>query len=141
MSCDYLLTILLITSFSFSKVNNSYYKELCDNNHKFINFYLKTINKIRESGIESLAVLLTELQNKIPHKTANQNDWVLFSEQLATVLNTQRNIARQWYFTEQQIKLLGDYFSANSLLLDCLKLATVSNREAIKNSLFLPPSI
>jgi hypothetical protein len=140
ISSDYLLYIILLSSWIFVKTDENYFKELINNNHqKFIDFYLATLNKIHELGFESIVLVLTPLKNKIPHKSAAQNDWKLFAEQLTSILQTQRNIGKQWSFTYQQNELMAKYFSANSLLLDCLKLATVSDREAIKNSLFLPP--
>jgi hypothetical protein len=40
----------------------------------------------------------------------------------------------------EQWKLLFDYLGATNLLVDCLKLAVVTDRTAIEDRLLLPPS-
>jgi hypothetical protein len=42
---------------------------------------------------------------------------------------------------ERQVNQLKNYFTANHLLLECLDVAYVSNRQAIEDSLLLPPGM
>jgi hypothetical protein len=41
----------------------------------------------------------------------------------------------------EQANRLAEYFAANRLLLECLDTAHVSNRQAIEDSLLLPPGM
>ena len=50
-----------------------------------------------------------------------------------------RNIGAATELSYQQWKELDEYLAANQLLLECLNLAAVTNREASENLLLLPP--
>jgi len=43
--------------------------------------------------------------------------------------------------TEEQGETLETYLQANLFMLECLKLAAVSNRKAIEDSVLLPPVV
>jgi hypothetical protein len=45
-----------------------------------------------------------------------------------------------WELNREQEARFADYLRASTLLLDCLKLAYVSDRAAIENRLLLPPA-
>lgn len=141
MSCDYLLSIILMSAWFFAKTHESLIRQSFNIHEGFVNFYSMAVKKIDELGFKLVAIELTQLKDQVPNQTAAQNDWKLFIGHLSELLQAQRNIGEQQSFTNTQRELLANYFSANSLLLDCLKLAQVSDCEAIKNSLFLPPSI
>jgi hypothetical protein len=52
-----------------------------------------------------------------------------------------RNIGHDWQFTESQKELLQKYYSANHLLVDCLKSECYANRQVlqhIEDTLLLP---
>jgi hypothetical protein len=49
------------------------------------------------------------------------------------------DIEQEWGLTVEQIIQLQLYLEANKLLIDCLRLAYVSDRAEIENSLLLPP--
>lgn len=56
-------------------------------------------------------------------------------------IHTYTDELKHWQFSEQQIKILKQYYDANKLLADCLTNAhyiTRSVREEIENTLFLP---
>jgi hypothetical protein len=117
------------------------FKQFCNETYfKFFNLYLDTINHCHELSFESIATSLEHLKTNIPIKESEQSNWQLFSNIIARLLEPQRNIGKEWSFTIEQIKLLSNYFSANALFFECLELATVSDREVIKNNLFLPPT-
>jgi hypothetical protein len=50
-----------------------------------------------------------------------------------------RNIGHDWAFTDEQKKQLNEYEDATVLLSECLKVAQVSNRKKIEDSLLMPP--
>jgi len=148
INCDYLLIEELLMILPFVKTANfgsllRWTKEDPSNeiNYEYvINFFHESIDKINCFGFIELAQKLTDLMLIFPNKNASITEWNDFYEVLRNILQTQRNIAHEWQLTRKQFEDLEGYIYANSLLLDCLKLATVSDREAIKNSLFLPPN-
>lgn len=84
-----------------------------------------------------------ELQKlKIPKhgdRGGSDVEWVEFRNQIQHLAFIHRGVRFDWGFTEEQIGHLNDYFYATNLLVECLKVAVVSNREWIKSRLLLPP--
>ena len=71
---------------------------------------------------------------------ANGKDW---TKRLETVMNKYRNIGHDWQFSEEQKELLGEYYDANKLLVDCLNSDSYVSREVrqeIEDTLLLPMS-
>jgi len=70
---------------------------------------------------------------------ANGQIWI---DNFRDILIKARNIGHNWEFTADQKKVLQQYYDANKLLIDCLKLSKISpeSRRSIENSLFLPLS-
>lgn len=69
---------------------------------------------------------------------ANGKDW---TKRLETVMNKYRNIGHDWQFSEEQKELLGEYYDANKLLVDCLNSDSYVSREVrqqIEDTLLLP---
>jgi predicted NACHT family NTPase len=69
---------------------------------------------------------------------ANGQTWV---EKLRSLMLRYRNIGHQWQFTDKQKELLKQYYAANQLLVDCLKVpceVTPTVREQILETLLLP---
>lgn len=71
---------------------------------------------------------------------AMASEWRLFTERLRHIMQTHLNICLEWDFASSETTALQQYLSANKFLIDCLKLAVVSNRWEIKKSLLLIPS-
>jgi predicted NACHT family NTPase len=70
----------------------------------------------------------------------NGQAWI---DQLRNVMIKYRNIGHDWQFSEQQKKLLNQYYDANKLLVDCMNSAanlTPIVREKIEETLLLPIS-
>jgi predicted NACHT family NTPase len=68
----------------------------------------------------------------------NGQDW---TEKLRAVMIKHRNIGHDWQLSEQQKKLLSQYYDTNKLLVDCMKSAanlTPAVREEIEETLLLP---
>jgi predicted NACHT family NTPase len=71
----------------------------------------------------------------------NGQNWI---KQLNDVMIEQRNIGHDWQFTQRQLKLLSQYYSANLLLVDCLNSDCYVSREVrqrIEDTLLLPIDI
>lgn len=72
-----------------------------------------------------------------PTSSSDQAAWKKFASALANLLTDASGIGYQFHIGQQ--RKLNEYFAANELLLQCLDLATVSDRAAIKAGLLLPP--
>lgn len=88
---------------------------------------------------------LTKLHTALTRQTtptanASQEEWTAFAEQLRQIMIEHSNIGHDWNLTLEQIQTLNNYLRANQLLLQCLEVAYVTNREAIKDRLLLPPA-
>ncbi len=107
--------------------------------NKLVKYLSDNITQIKEWGFEQLSEQLTALMSNFPSRTAPANEWQAFIDQLKQLLQTECNIAYEWRFTSKQLITLADYLAANTLLLECLNIVTVTDRTAIKNSLLLLP--
>lgn len=138
MACDYLLVINLLIILTLT--TTGYFEERVAKNydHTF-NFFRMSVQQASAWGFNDLASKLSDLMLSFPIKTARQEQWHLFANEFQCILQTQRNIAPAWQLTASQLKTLSDYITANSLFLECLNIATVSDRVAIKNNLLAPP--
>jgi predicted NACHT family NTPase len=92
---------------------------------------------------------LQQLKDRLPDFSENHNnfghwwkangrDW---TEELRAITIEHRNIGHDWQFSEEQKKLLQQYYDANKLLVDCLNSDCYVSREVraeIEASLLLP---
>lgn len=98
----------------------------------------------KSSLVQSLKTLLKQLPH--PDKDiekfkqwwqANGKTW---TEQLRAVMIFERNIGHDWQFSDQQRKVLNNYYNANQLLMECLNsdcYVTRGVREELEETLFL----
>lgn len=75
----------------------------------------------------------------IPLPGASAQEWHRYADALFAILHDLRALGHPWSLRPEDIDKLKDYFYANELLVQCLKVATVSDRQAILNGLLLPP--
>lgn len=95
-----------------------------------------------------LAQKLHALKNIAPYSQDKKqflNWWkvnrINWTEQLRDVIIYERNIGHNWQFSEQQKKIIKQYYDANQLLVECLNsnyYVTRAVRSEIENSLLLP---
>ncbi len=91
-------------------------------------------NNVKQAIQQGVVQLLEwDISLSLPPATETKADWQAFAEVLKTAM-AQYEMHRMF-----QVQAMNNYFSGNKLLLDCLAIATVTDREAIRNSLFLPP--
>ncbi len=90
-----------------------------------------------EAGRRDLAQLL--LSSFIPLPASTPQAWQHYAATLFTILCEQRDLGHEWSFTDEEINKLGTYFSANELLVQCMKSAVVSDRQSVLLGLLLPP--
>lgn len=129
LAIDYLLEINLFV------VNVPVMTSNVKNYDITITFLNDSIQQIYKWNFKALAEQLTHLMATFPDNNASQEQWKYFANAWQQVLQRQRNIAHKWNLRSQ---LKMDYYRANSLLLECLDIATVSDGEAIKANLLAP---
>jgi hypothetical protein len=61
--------------------------------------------------------------------------------QQLTMLCDERDLGREWNFSGVEINKLNDYLYAYELLVQCLKVAVVTDRQAVLDGLLLPPQV
>jgi len=142
---DHLLHIALQISLIFKEI--SYYNNVARSKiPKFKPFFSEVINHC--DSLPSLSQALCSLV--VPNKQTKQknkwkilvtDEWRAFSENLRIVMQRERNVGYEWNLNERQIETLNKYLQANLLMLECLKLAAVSDRKAIEDSVLLPPVV
>lgn len=81
--------------------------------------------------------LLTE---PIPLVGASSQTWQKYADNLLSMLRNKHSFGHEWGYISQNDDKLSAYFYTNELLIQCLKLCVVSNRQIILQQLLLPPS-
>jgi predicted NACHT family NTPase len=96
-------------------------------------------------GDDVLRQALQVLQSRIPSNREEFYEWWKhhgeeWTRELRQVCIDRRNIGHDWQFTDEQVKLLEQYYAANLLLVECMNRSYVSKevREAIESTLLLP---
>lgn len=96
--------------------------------------YLKTWSRrLKLSDVWKSLDVLT-----VPNENASAEAWQSFNGDMEHVLMTQWGLEQFWEFTETQVELLTKYLEATKLLVECLQVAYVPDRERIENRLLLP---
>jgi hypothetical protein len=97
----------------------------------------RAFNASQEHNLSDLHQTLRDLTK--PSENATSAEWLMFADRLQEIMLRYRDIGHDWNLTEAQINRFEQYLKANDLLLNSLKLAYVSDRAGIENSLWLPP--
>lgn len=74
----------------------------------------------------------------LPDSPPSPTAWNTLRNTLDTLL--EENNFPKMFQRQDEVDALIAYFEGNKLLLDCLAIATVTDRAAIRNRLFLPPA-
>lgn len=92
-----------------------------------------------EAGMINLAQQLTALS--CPTPGASKQGWQQYASALFAMLRDERDLGRKWNLHHADVNKLNNYFYANELLVQCLKVAVVTDRRAVLNGLLLPPQV
>jgi len=135
LKVDYLLLVSLLISniVLWGKDNNK--NHITDKIPSFLDFLNETLKIYMDNEF------LHEHFKKInlPDKNSCVENWKIFTQQLRQTMQQERNnIRHEWDFSEEETNCLMSYSRANKLLLDCLKFASVSDRQGIEDKLLLP---
>lgn len=103
------------------------------------------IKKVCSFGYNVLSLEMQSLIFQLPRDeerfylmwTINGKEW---TKKLRQVCIDHRNICHDWQFTDEQVKLLNQYYEANLLLVECMNRSYVSKqvREEIESTMLLP---
>lgn len=129
---DYLLNMALLTAETIEYLyENDRIRGLSGN---FSDYF----DEVRQKANKILPPLAALKALTVPPKSAPQSAWQNFNIQLRSLLQEHRDLGHEWHLNEKQINALAAYLQANRLLLECLEVAYVADRQGIKNSLLLP---
>ena len=108
----------------------------------------ESISYANNLGNEVLQQALQRLQDRLPNPNGDKkiraqwwkNNGEEWRNELRQVCIKHRNIGHDWQFTDEQKKLLKQYYAANLLLVQCMNRSYVSKevREEIEATLLLP---
>lgn len=97
----------------------------------------EAIDLCRGIGAHDLLNALRELNT--PSDGSSSLDYVRLARDLQSIMVSYRNIGHDWDLDNDQSSKLAEYLKATQLFVQCLKLAMVPDREAIEDTLLLPP--
>lgn len=99
--------------------------------------------------VEGLSVLaseadLTSLAQQLATKPrqllrTSQQDWHQYADALFNILRDERDLGREWNLSNKESNKLDHYFYTNELLVQCLNVAVVSDRQAALKGVLVPP--
>lgn len=102
-----------------------------------------------------LGTFMAELKTlAVPEQNGKKVEWQAFGHDLATILDkygadwnpyvqmpvTKEDLDDNWDLSDEQKVVLVQYLKANLLLVNCMKIAYVPNRQAIEDQILLPPT-
>jgi|GEM_PF-3579429 len=90
-----------------------------------------------EAGLAGIAGRLRVMP--IPAPNASWQDWQQYADALFAILRDERDLGHEWGFSRKEVETFNDYFYAKELLVQCLKVSVVSDRQAILAGLLSPP--
>ncbi|MBW4638553.1 MAG: NACHT domain-containing NTPase [Gloeocapsa sp. UFS-A4-WI-NPMV-4B04] len=145
LSIDRALILALARAIELNRINT------CDVGIKYFIIFVRSlapepdIKPKRSPLAESLRLLTHQLPDPDQGAAKLQEWWQAngrtWTEQLRSLMISERNIGHDWQFSEQQLKTLNNYYDANCLLMCCLNsdgYVTRAVREEIEETLFLP---
>lgn len=145
LSIDRAFVLALARAIDLSRINN------CHVGIKSFVIFVRSLApaldiKAKRSPLaESLRLLTHQLPDPDQDAAKLQEWWQAngrtWTEQLRSLMISERNIGHDWQFSEQQLKTLNNYYDANCLLMCCLNsdgYVTRAVREEIEETLFLP---
>lgn len=100
-------------------------------------YWQRMLSRIQKLGERAFVQAL----NALPLPSLGAEPYALrtFGKQVRQLAILCRDVGHEWELSETQWDLLARYLAANQVLLECLEVATLPDREAIKSQLLLPP--
>jgi hypothetical protein len=110
----------------------------CIDNKPLIQMLFSLNKKLLDLKVTSPEIEIMPLVMS-PWWRTNRERW---TDELLKVCVARRNIGHDWQFTNKQVEILEQYYTANLLLVECMNCSDVSEqvREEIESNLLLPIS-
>lgn len=99
-------------------------------------FMKRVIGLSEKTGQVSLQQALIGLS--VPDQNATRKDREVFAQALSAIAEQERGLI-VWKLTQEELEQLANYLAGTELLVECLKLAYVTDRDAIIVQLLRPP--
>lgn len=99
--------------------------------------YRYCLSASSELGLSNLSNAITNLPP--PYEEDTLETWQAFVSSLRKVMIEYRDIGHEWGLTAKHVEQLRLYNETNILLMECLKVAYVTDRVAIEDNLLLLP--
>jgi predicted NACHT family NTPase len=107
--------------------------------HALTSTLARDLDRARACDIGDTALHTALSALAVPDADASDKTRDAFAAQLQGIMIEHRDIGHDWEFTETQERMLADYFEAAELLVECLDVAYVTDREAIEARLVVAP--
>jgi hypothetical protein len=98
--------------------------------------YNEALKLSKQMGLTELHHTLADLS--VPPEDAPPEDWEKFADALLNIINKYRPMD-DYKFTTEEAEKVEQYLYGTKLLVDCLEVAYVSDREGIEDRLLRPP--
>lgn len=76
-----------------------------------------------------------------PNDQQAQAAWDGFADALHDIMLRERDMGHEWTLSEDEYHALNDYFRASELMVQCLNLARVHDRDAVYARMLQPPAV
>lgn len=96
------------------------------------------VSLAKDAGATVVAQILND--KPIPSSTTMLQYWQHYADSLFVILQ-QGDLRHEWKISTEQIEELNHYFVANKLLVQCLNLSAITDRQAILQRIFKPPAM
>ncbi|MCP4345803.1 MAG: NACHT domain-containing protein [Desulfobacterales bacterium] len=94
------------------------------------------LDKSKKMGLTELHKALSKVS--VPTEDSSKDEFRNFSKTMLNIFESHFNI-EDYKFTREQAEHVRQYYYATELIIDCLKIAYVSDRERIEDRLLRPP--
>jgi hypothetical protein len=142
LAVDYLLNKLSVVLDILNQVPEAQYQRLLNASARS-----NIINCWANLLIFSAIIGLPEQKGKLIGDTGNpmgatfDSSWCLTFAQAIESTREYQDLNHRWKLSNEQVDRLYQYLKANWLLIECLNVADIVDREAIENQILLPPSM
>lgn len=134
LNCGVLFAWQMASAFTYA----SWFKGLQYHRTAYANYYTAIVKLGDDANLLDFTASLSSIS--VPDGRSSQNAWEEFANALQSLLVKERDFDFTRQISNEQVRNLNTYFNANELLVQCLKLAVVSDRHAVMRDLLKPPS-
>jgi hypothetical protein len=134
---DYFILVNLLHCDIFTRFLSQKSPELKEQQQEFNFFFRESIELFKTSSDSDYYAELSKLE--LPDENDSTSEWQEFTTQLRQLTQKHQDIGYRWQLTEKHFDKLATYLKGNLLLLECLNLAMVEDRQAIEEQILYFP--